>query len=291
MEENKTKAKIIAVAGKGGVGKTSLCSAIVRELVEAFPGKRILAIDADPAVGLSTALGVHVEHTIDDIRNEVIETSERGEYRQAIEVLNEARFRIFDTMVECDGFAFLAIGRPEAAGCYCSVNSYLKEVISMLANDFDYVVIDGEAGIEQINRRVMEKVTHLVLITDPSRKGTQVIDTIKRVADELVMYDRCGAIVNRVTDQSAKGVNVCREIKEAADDLITYERIGMIVNRVVDPSMNDLVKLDGVDVLAYIPTDPIHAANDIHGKSVFELPEDSNIMVGVHQALHNLGIF
>ena len=58
-----------------------------------------------------------------------------------------------------------------------------------------------------------------------------------------------------------------------------------------DPSMNDLVKLDGVDVLAYIPTDPIHAANDIHGKSVFELPEDSNIMVGVHQALHNLGIF
>ena len=245
MEENKTKAKIIAVAGKGGVGKTSLCSAIVRELVEAFPGKRILAIDADPAVGLSTALGVHVEHTIDDIRNEVIE------------VLNEARFRIFDTMVECDGFAFLAIGRPEAAGCYCSVNSYLKEVISMLANDFDYVVIDGEAGIEQISRRVMEQVSHLVL----------------------------------VTDQSAKGVNVCREIKEAADDLITYERIGMIVNRVVDPSMNDLVRLDGVEVLAYIPTDPIHAANDIHGKSVFELPEDSNIMVGVHQALHNLGIF
>ena len=239
MEENKTKAKIIAVAGKGGVGKTSLCSAIVRELVEAFPGKRILAIDADPAVGLSTALAVHVEHTIDDIRNEVIQTSERGEYRQAIEVLNEARFRIFDTMVECDGFAFLAIGRPEAAGCYCSVNSYLKEVISMLANDFDYVVIDGEAGIEQ----------------------------------------------------SAKGVNVCREIKEAADDLITYERIGMIVNRVVDPSMNDLVKLDGVPVLAYIPTDPQHAANDIRGKSVFELPEDSNIMVGVHEALHNLGIF
>ena len=172
-------------------------------------------------------------------------------------MLNEARFRIFDTMVECDGFAFLAIGRPEAAGCYCSVNSYLKEVISMLANDFDYVVIDGEAGIEQISRRVMEQVSHLVL----------------------------------VTDQSAKGVNVCREIKEAADDLITYERIGMIVNRVVDPSMNDLVKLDGVDVLAYIPTDPVHAANDIRGKSVFELPEDSNIMVGVHQALHNLGIF
>ena len=256
MEENKTKAKIIAVAGKGGVGKTSLCSAIVRELVEAFPGKRILAIDADPAVGLSTALGVHVEHTIDDIRNEVIETSERGEYRQAIEVLNEARFRIFDTMVECDGFAFLAIGRPEAAGCYCSVNSYLKEVISMLANDFDYVVIDGEAGIEQINRRVMEKVTHLVLITDPSRKGTQVIDTIKRVADELVMYDRCGAIVNRVTD----------------------------------PALIPYIHINGTEILATIGSDPQHATNDIQGLSVFDLPEDAPVIRGAREALTKLEI-
>ncbi len=252
MEEKKTKAKILAVAGKGGVGKTSLCSAIVRQLVDAYPGKRILAIDADPAIGLSTALGIHVEHTIDDIRNEVIETSERGEYRQAIEVLNEARFRIFDTMVECDGFAFLAIGRPEAAGCYCSVNSYLKEVISMLAGDFDYVVIDCEAGIEQISRRVLEEVTHLLLITD----------------------------------QSAKGVNVCREIKQVADELITYEKVGIVVNRVVDPAMNSLIQVEGVPVLAYIPTDPAHAANDIQGKSVFELPEDSNIMTGVREALH-----
>lgn len=256
MEEKKTKAKIIAVAGKGGVGKTSLCSAIVRQLVETYPGARILAIDADPAIGLSTALGVKVEHTIDDIRNEVIETSERGEYRQAIEVLNEARFRIFDTMVECEGFAFLAIGRPEAAGCYCSVNSYLKEVISMLANDFDYVVIDGEAGIEQISRRVMEQVTHLLLITD----------------------------------QSAKGVNVCREIKQVADELITYEKVGIIVNRVVDPAMNALIQVEGVDVVAFIPTDSQHAANDIQGKSVFALPEDSNVMAGVREALHNMEI-
>lgn len=256
MDESKTTAKIIAVAGKGGVGKTSLCSAIVRVLVDAYPGKRILAIDADPAIGLSTALGVKVEHTIDDIRNEVIATSERGEYRQAIEVLNEARFRIFDTMVECEGFAFLAIGRPEAAGCYCSVNSYLKEVISMLANDFDYVVIDCEAGIEQISRRVLEKVTHLLLITD----------------------------------QSAKGVNVCREIKQVADDLITYERVGIIVNRVVDPELTHLVQVEGAEVLATVPTDPLHAANDIQGKSIFELPEDAAVMTGVRTALKHMEI-
>ena len=162
--------KIIAVAGKGGVGKTSISAAFVRLLTETYPDKRILAIDADPAVGLSTALGVEVRETLDDIRKGIVASVEDGAPREAIELLSEARYRIFDTMVESHAFSFLAIGRPETAGCYCKVNAYLKEVIHLLANDFDYVVIDGEAGIEQINRRVMEKVTHLVLITDPSRR-------------------------------------------------------------------------------------------------------------------------
>ncbi|MGN0533923.1 MAG: AAA family ATPase, partial [Eubacterium sp.] len=158
------KAKIIAVAGKGGVGKTSVCATIVKLLVEKYPHKRILAIDADPAVGLSTALGIDVKLTIDDIRKEIVETVEDGQTKAAIELLGDARYKIFDALVEKDGFAFIAVGRPESAGCYCKINSYLKEVISLISNDFDYVVIDGEAGIEQINRRVMEKVTHLLLI-------------------------------------------------------------------------------------------------------------------------------
>src|SRR5699024_9839317 len=138
------------------------------------PDRRILAIDADPAVGLAWALGVEVRETLDDIRKSIVSSVEDGAPRQAIELLGEARFRILDTMVEERKFAFLAIGRPESAGCYCTVNAYLKEVITLLAGDFDYVVIDGEAGVEQINRRVMEQVTHLVLVTDPSRRGVQV---------------------------------------------------------------------------------------------------------------------
>ena len=139
--------KIIAVAGKGGVGKTSISAAFVRLLAETYPDKRILAIDADPAVGLSTALGVEVRETLDDIRKGIVASVEDGAPREAIELLSEARYRIFDTMVESRDFSFLAIGRPETAGCYCKVNAYLKEVIHLLANDFDYVVIDGEAGI------------------------------------------------------------------------------------------------------------------------------------------------
>ena len=247
---------IVVTSGKGGVGKTSISASIVRLLVENFPDKKILAIDADPAVGLSVALGVDVKLTLDDIRMSIVDSVENGETREALELLSEARFKIFDALVEMPGFAFLGIGRPESSGCYCKVNSYLKEVIGILANSFDYVVIDGEAGIEQINRRVMEKVTHLVLITDPSRKGTQVIDTIKRVADELVMYDRCGAIVNRVTD----------------------------------PALIPYIHINGTEILATIGSDPQHAANDIQGLSVFDLPEDAPVIRGAREALTKLEI-
>lgn len=113
--------KILAVAGKGGVGKTSLSAAFVRLLTETHPDARILAIDADPAVGLSTALGVEVRQTLDDIRKQIVSSVEDGEPREAIELLSEARYRIFDTMVEQQKFSFLAIGRPETAGCYCKV--------------------------------------------------------------------------------------------------------------------------------------------------------------------------
>ena len=174
----------IVFLGPPGVGKTSICACIVRLLVEKYPDRKILAIDADPAVGLSVALGVDVKLTLDDIRMSIVDSVENGETREALEILSEARFRIFDALVEMPGFAFLAIGRPESSGCYCKVNSYLKEVIGILSNSFDFVVIDGEAGIEQIQRRVMDQVTHLLLITDQSKKGGQVITTIKNVADK-----------------------------------------------------------------------------------------------------------
>lgn len=249
-------AKIIALAGKGGVGKTSLAASIVRVLTEDRPGSKILAIDADPAVGLSTALGIKVESSLDDIRRAVIKSAEDGRPREAIEMLNESRFRIFDTMVETNGFSFLAIGRPENEGCYCSVNAYLKEVVSMLANDFDFVVIDGEAGIEQIQRRVMEKVTHLLLISDQSRKGTNVAESIKAVADEMVMYDRVAAIINRETN----------------------------------PELNKFIEIEGVEIVASIPADEDHAENDIRGRSVFELPDSSPVLSGVREALRKIEI-
>lgn len=247
---------IIAVAGKGGVGKTSLAAVIVKILAQTYPGNKILAIDADPAVGLSTALGIEVETTIDDIRKEVVSTVENGDTKAAIELLGEAKYRIYDAIVESQGFAFIAIGRPESAGCYCKVNSYLKEVIQILSQNFDYIVIDGEAGIEQINRRVMEKVTHLMLVTDPSKKGTQVIRTIKQIAGELTMYEKMGAVVNRVMDDCAK----------------------------------EYIDTGDIPILSYINMDSELAKYDLTGKNVFYLPEESEIVKGAREALLNMGV-
>lgn len=253
MKEN---AKIITVAGKGGVGKTSVAAVMIKVIAEAFPDKRLLAIDADPATGLSTALGIDVKITIDDIRRSIVESLDEGDTRSAIELLGDARYKIFDAMTETDKFAFIAVGRPESAGCYCKINGYLKEVISLVSGDFDYVIIDGEAGVEQINRRVMEKVTHLVLVTDPSKKGRQVIASVKEVADRLMSPERTGVVVNRILDEEQK----------------------------------KFIDLGNLTAYAYIGSDENVSRFDTEGRSLMDLPEDSEIVVGVKKALSAAGI-
>ena len=228
--------KIVAVAGKGGVGKTSLAGAFVKVLVEKYPDKTILAIDADPAVGLSTVLNIEVDKTIDDIRKEVIKNVEDGDTKSAVELLGEAKYEIYDAIKEQDG--------------------YLKEVITLLSEQFDYVVIDGEAGIEQINRRVMEKVTHLVLVTDASKKGCQVVKTIKNVADELVMYEKAGVIVNRIPDKK----------------------------------VIELMDISGLPLLSVIENDMKLAEADIKGENILTLSDDDRIVAGAAEALCNIGL-
>lgn len=248
-------ATVIALAGKGGVGKTSLSASIVRILTEEKKDKKILAIDADPAIGLSVALGVDVKETLDDIRLSVAKDVTEG-LSETQDILAEAKFRLLDAMQEDRDFAFLAIGRPEAAGCYCAINTYLRQVISMLAEEFDYVVIDGEAGIEQINRRVMEKVTHLLLVSDQSRKGIEIIKTIDSVSKELVMADKSGAVLNRI----------------------------------LHPESLDEKMLGDIELLSVIGADDVLVENDIEGMSSFDLPSDAKILEGAREALKKLEI-
>ena len=185
-------AKIIAVSGKGGVGKTTLAAAMIRHLTENKPDSRILAIDADPAVGLSTCLGVDVQLTLDEIRKEIIDNVEEGRTKEAMELVEESRFRIFEALVEKDGYAFLAIGRPEAEGCYCRINAYLKDVITMLSKEFDYVVIEASGICEPAP--IAQTICSIPTMGPEYMKdGIPVVDSIVTVVDALRMKDEFGS--------------------------------------------------------------------------------------------------
>lgn len=229
--------KIIAVCGKGGVGKTSISAALVRGLL-AGGSRKILAIDADPAVGLATALGVTVKKTLDDVRTSLIERLESGAKEDRRDLVPLLDYEVFGALAEKPGLAFLAIGRPETEGCYCQINDILKDIIASIAGSFDCVVIDGEAGIEQVNRRVMETVTDLLLVSDASAKGLNVVKTIRDVSARLVEHGRAWLMLNR--------------IRGAAE----LERLALP---------------DGMNLLGWVPEDDEVRCTDIEGGSILEM--------------------
>jgi len=229
---------IIAVCGKGGVGKTVISAVIVNLLIRDSTN-RVLAIDADPTAGLATALGINTHKTVDDVRISLIEQLEKGEADDKQAMLSRLDYEMLEALTERDNLAFLAIGRPETEGCFCRVNQILKDIIASLAVHFDYVVIDAEAGIEQLNRRVLKQVSHLVLVADPSVKARRVALTIHHLAHQIVDYRYSGLIINRFRDS--------RE----------HSSFAMPQNLVV---------------LGYIPEDDVIRNWDIQGQSFLELP-------------------
>ncbi|MFO8056336.1 MAG: AAA family ATPase [bacterium] len=194
------KRTVMAVCGKGGVGKTTV-SAMLALLLSREKELRTLAVDADPAGGLGMALSVSVKRSINEVRAETIRNIKEKQSDKK-DLAMSLEFLLTESMTESGKLAFLSIGRPEEVGCYCSVNSLLRSALEVLAENFSVTIIDAEAGIEQVNRKVMSAVDFLLLVSDTSAKGLAVAETVARVAGQVSGQEKAGLFINRVQEES-----------------------------------------------------------------------------------------
>jgi CO dehydrogenase maturation factor len=207
--------RLIAITGKGGVGKTTVSALFVKNLLDA--GKiPVLAIDADPNSCLDAALGVKVTETVGKAREEVRDASSSGAVT-GISKNEMLQLKIEQGLVESKNFDLIAMGRPEGAGCYCYANNVLKDIIAKLSSKYPYVVLDNEAGLENLSRRIVKDVDLLVLVTDPSNVGLNTLVRLHKLAAEMEMrYDKLALVINRMrTDELPSRVDEIKEITKA----------------------------------------------------------------------------
>lgn len=234
------KIKSIAVTGKGGTGKTVVSTLLIRLLSERFPGK-VLAIDADSAMSLCYTTGLPVSKTVSQLRSDLLGM------RQARDELNNGPTKdlMRGILAHGKGFDLLTMGRPEEPGCFCACNELLRFGIDTLAGDYDYVIVDGEAGPEQLNRRVMKSVDCLLVMADMSARSLQTAAGIISVA-------------------------------KAGENNIDVKTTGLVLNRVRDDQpKEELLKKVGLDVFGELPEDAMVNKFDREDRTLFDLPLDS----------------
>jgi CO dehydrogenase maturation factor len=196
-------AYVIAFAGKGGTGKTTIAALTVRYLMEKKK-RPVLAVDADSNSCLNEALGVAVHATIGKLREESLETVRSGAERpggMSMEQLFD--YQVQQSIIESKGFDLMVMGRPEGPGCYCAANNIIRKYTDQLSDKYSYVVMDNEAGMEHLSRRTTHKVDLLLVISDPTQKGLQTAKRINSLVDELQLeVDIRKLIVNRVSGEN-----------------------------------------------------------------------------------------
>ena len=250
----------IALAGKGGTGKTTIAGLAVRYIME----KRkmpVLAVDADSNNCLNEALGVDVHATIGRLREDSLEVIRSGAERpggMSMEQLFD--YQVQQSIIEAKGFDLLVMGRPEGPGCYCAANNVIRKYTDKLSETYPYVVIDNEAGMEHLSRRTTHRVNLLLIISDPSVKG---IHTAKRIHDlvwELKLeIDRSVLLINRTSGREGK------DLKAIAEE-------------------------QGLVIAGLVPRDEEIFRLDLQGKAVFQLPETSTAIKAVYNILDSAKI-
>jgi CO dehydrogenase maturation factor len=242
----------IAVAGKGGTGKTTVSALIIDHLARLGVGN-ILAVDADPSTNLNLALGVEIEETIGGEREALLEDIQTGQYNLGLEKRQYFQLKIHEALVEADAFDLLAMGRPEGPGCYCAPNHILRQSIDAISDAYDLVVVDNEAGLEHISRRTTRDVDLLLAISDPTVRGLIAAQRVFELVEELgTRVTQAYLLINRVPVDEAGELQLVPGLAAKVQEL-------------------------GLPLLGLLPQDPIVSELDAMGKPLIGLPDDSSL--------------
>lgn len=249
--------RTIAISGKGGTGKTTLAALIIRWLSE-NRSRPILAVDADSNVNLNDILGVKIRDTVGAIREEMkknLDNLPAGMTKQQF-----LEYKIQTSLVETRNFDLIAMGRPEGPGCYCYANNLLRDILKTLGENYAYVVIDNEAGMEHLSRRTTQTIDYLLSVSDASPRGIQTAGRISKLLEELDMRVRKRfLILNR------------------APENLTETVIGAI-------------KQEELHLLAVIPEDTALLKMDRDGMPVYNISENSSAYRTVSEFMNKLDL-
>lgn len=251
----------IAIAGKGGVGKTSLAGMLIQYLVDNGQGP-ILAVDADANANLNEVLGEEIDLSIGQIKEEVNHAEMNGvPLSPGITKADFLKLRLNQAVSEGKGYDLLVMGRSQGAGCYCYVNTMLKTQLDSLSANYNYIIVDNEAGMEHISRGTLGKMDILILISDCSRRGIQAAARIRDLVEELK---------------------------------IKVPTIKLIVNRAPNGELNEGTKEEiekqGLDLIGVVPMDENIFEYDSYGKPLADLPKDSPSRIALRKIVDQLEI-
>ena len=250
----------IAVAGKGGVGKTTTCGMLIDYLCGKGQGP-VLVVDADANSNLNEVLGVEVETSLGSIREEMAQAEMKGSIPSGMTKADYAEFKFNSALIEEDDFDMLVMGRTQGKGCYCYVNGVLKTQIDKYAKNYRYIVMDNEAGLEHVARGTLPHVDTMLLISDCSRRGIQAAARVAEMIGEM-------------------------ELKPG--------KLGLIVNRAPDGVLDNGVKAEiekhGLELLGVLPQDEGVYRCDCNGEPSAKLPGTNPVKTALKGIMQKLGL-
>ena len=250
----------IAVAGKGGVGKTTTCGMLIDYLCKKNKGP-VLVVDADANSNLNEVLGVEVETSLGAIREEMAQAELKGTIPAGMTKADYAEFKFNSALIEEDDFDMLVMGRTQGKGCYCYVNGVLKSQVDKYAKNYSYIVMDNEAGLEHVARGTLPHVDTMLLISDCSRRGVQAVARVAEMVEEMELKPmQMGLIINRAP------------------------------NGVLDDGIREEIEKHGLKLFGVLPQDEAVYRCDCNGEPSAKLPDNDPMKVALKGIMQSIGL-